>query len=411
MGSLREGILIEWKHSMGSAWGECAPLPGFSSESLNDCIKLLSSHKIKLEAQLNLIQADWPLYESNYSTFFDYTYAQRSTHRLYSCIPTNLPSIQFALSMLVYDWGRQRDPRSLSYIIRDHANELAEKHAGSVLTSNRTGDSFSSTKINEIQIPLNTLVPIASPEESLYLAQIAWSKGFKTIKMKVGPKHQLNLDRLALIQDTLPEMKYRLDPNGQWEPESLKPYEKEYQRFAIEYIEQAVSPKNFTKFCLQLSSEAPALAADESSVDFSSFTSLLGQVNMSYFVLKPTLSGGIPEMIQRCVLAHKKKQTCIFSSAFDGIITRHTLACLAWMSNQLAGHTFAHGLDTARWLEEYYISPECSLIAEIQQGNYSLKENYFDDQSHTTSPKYSSEVQCFDLFIARSGLTPIFEQK
>jgi L-alanine-DL-glutamate epimerase-like enolase superfamily enzyme len=289
MGSSREGILIEWKHSMGSAWGECAPLPGFSSESLKDCERLLTSHRKKLEEQLHLLQAHLPKEKSNSRLFFDYTYAQHATDLLYSCIPTNFPSIQFALSMMLYDWGSQRENIPLYSLVRDHAYELALVYSATTQTSTQMVDSFSSQKNHDAQIPINALLPIASPEESLKLAQKAWSEGVKTIKMKVGPKHQENLNRMAVIQDNLPDMKYRLDPNGKWESESLKPYQKDYHRFAIEYIEQAVAPNTFTNFCLELTSEAPAMAADESSVDFSSFTSLLGHQHLSYFVLKPTL--------------------------------------------------------------------------------------------------------------------------
>ena len=411
MGSSREGILIEWKHSMGSAWGECAPLPGFSSESLKDCERLLISHRKKLEVQLHLLQAHLPQEKKTSRLFFDYTYAQRATDLLYSCIPTNFPSIQFALSMMLYDWGSQRENLPLYYLVRDHAYELDPVYSATTKTSTQMVDSFSSQKNHDPLIPINALLPIASPEESLKLAQKAWSEGVKTIKMKVGPKHQENLNRMAIIQDNLPDMKYRLDPNGKWESESLKPYQKDYNRYAIEYIEQAVAPNAFTNFCLELTSEAPAMAVDESSVDFSSFTSLLGHQYISYFVLKPTLSGGIPEMIQRCVLAREKGQTCIFSSAFDGIIARYTLATLAWMSNQLTGHNLAHGLDTGRWLIEDYLSPERSLVPEIQQGIYSLHATYFDGQPHNTSPEFSNKVQHLSLFIVRNQLTPIIEQQ
>lgn len=411
MGSSREGILIEWKHSMGSAWGECAPLPGFSSESLKDCERMLVSHKKKLEEQLYLLQAHLPKEKSNSRLFFDYTYAQHVADLLYSCIPTNFPSIQFALSMMLYDWGSQRENLPLYSLVRDHAYEVALVYSATTQTSTQMVDSFSSQKNHEAQIPINALIPIASPEESLTLAQKAWSEGIKTIKMKVGPKHQENLNRLTVIQDNLPGMKYRLDPNGKWESESLKLYQEDYRRFSIEYIEQAVAPNTFTNFCLKLTSEAPAMAADESSVDFSSFTSLLGHQHISYFVLKPTLSGGIPEMIQRCVMARQKGQTCIFSSAFDGIIARYTLATLAWMSNQLTGHNLAHGLDTGRWLIEDYLSPERSLVPEIQEGMYSLNTTYFDDQPHNTSPEFSNKVQHLGLFIERNRLTPIIEQQ
>jgi len=411
MGSSREGILIEWKHSMGSAWGECAPLPGFSSESLKDCERMLVSHKKKLEEQLHLLQAHLPKEKSNSRLFFDYTYAQHVADLLYSCIPTNFPSIQFALSMMLYDWGSQRENLPLYSLVRDHAYEVALVYSATTQTSTQMVDSFSSQKNHEAQIPINALIPIASPEESLTLSQKAWSEGIKTIKMKVGPKHQENLNRLTVIQDNLPGMKYRLDPNGKWESESLKLYQEDYRRFSIEYIEQAVAPNTFTNFCLELTSEAPTMAADESSVDFSSFTSLLGHQHISYFVLKPTLSGGIPEMIQRCVMAREKGQTCIFSSAFDGIIARYTLATLAWMSNQLTGYNLAHGLDTGRWLIEDYRSPERSLIPEIQEGMYSLNATYFDDQPHNTSPGFSKKVQHLGLFIERNRLTPIIEQQ
>ena len=409
MRSSREGILIEWKHSMGSAWGECAPLPGFSSESLQDCERLLISHRKKLEEQLHLLQAHLPEVKSNNRLFFDYSYAQQATDLLYSCIPTNFPSIQFALSMMLYDWGSQFENLPLHNLVRDHAYELALVNSTTTQTSAQMVGSFSSQKNHDAQIPINALLPIASPEESLKLAQKAWSEGVKTIKMKVGPKHQENLNRVAFIQENLPDLKYRLDPNGKWESETLKPYQKDYRRFAIEYIEQAVAPDTFTNFCQELTPDAPAMAADESSVDFSSFTSLLGYQHVSYFVLKPTLSGGIPEMILRCVLAHEKGQACIFSSAFDGIIARYTLATLAWMSNQLTGHHLAHGLDTGRWLTEDYLSPERGLIPEIQQGFYLLNETYFDDQPHNTSPAYSNKVHHLGLFIARNRLTPINE--
>jgi len=313
--------------------------------------------------------------------------------------------------MMLYDWGSQRENLPLYSLVRDHAYEVALVYSATTETSTQMIESFSSQKNHEAQIPINALIPIASPEESLTLSQKAWSEGIKTIKMKVGPKHQENLNRLTVIQDNLPGMKYRLDPNGKWESESLKLYQEDYRRFSIEYIEQAVAPNTFTNFCLELTSEAPTMAADESSVDFSSFTSLLGHQHISYFVLKPTLSGGIPEMIQRCVMARQKGQTCIFSSAFDGIIARYTLATLAWMSNQLTGHNLAHGLDTGRWLIEDYRSPERSLIPEIQEGMYSLNATYFDDQPHNTSPEFSKKVQHLGLFIERNRLTPIIEQQ
>ena len=282
MGSYREGILIEWKHSRGSAWGECAPLPGFSKESLADCINLLVTHKPEMEKQLDHLEDNAAQNQNSMPTFFDFEYAERVTLALYTSTQHKFPSVQFALSMLLYDWASQRENRPLNYLISDHAHELvSETNAAASSTpypfatvhANAIDDSYEitgpkyDTNGHLLQIPINTLIPITNLEESLKLAKNAWLKGFKTIKMKVGSNHESNLNRLAKIQDALPGIIYRLDPNGQWESESLKPFEKEYERYAIEYIEQAVPPDMFITFCLERSSKAPSMAADESSVN------------------------------------------------------------------------------------------------------------------------------------------------
>ena len=419
MGSYREGILIEWKHSRGSAWGECAPLPGFSKESLADCIQLLVTHKSEIEKQVDFLEDSAAQNKKTLPTFFNVECATKAADALYTIIERSLPSVQFALSMLLYDWASQIENRPLNNLISDHAHELATKiivaanstpstaQANIIIDSHQKTGSFSDPKNRQLQIPINTLIPITSPEESLELAENAWLMGFRTIKMKVGPNHESNLQRLANIQDALPGLRYRLDPNGQWESETFKPFEHDYKRYPIEYIEQAVPPDTFIKFCHERSSEASAMAADESSVKFSSFISLLDIKNITYFVLKPTLSGGIPEMIQRCVLANEKGQSCIFSSAFDGIIARHTLACLGWMNNQLCGRNLAHGIDTGRWLSEHYASPERALIPEVHEGKYSLNPSFFDGQTYNSSPGFSNDFQTLDTLVISSGLTSI----
>jgi len=424
MGSYREGILIEWKHSMGSAWAECAPLPCFSKESIADCVNLLVTLKPEMEKQLEHLENNAAQNQNGLPIFFDFEYAERATQALYTSTEDRFPSVQFALSMLLYDWASQRENRPLNFLFSDHAHELATKtnaapisapshsstvHANTIDDSCQITGPISDSKDHLLQIPINALIPITNLEESLELAKKAWLKGFRTIKMKVGPNHESNLNRLAKIQDALPGIRYRLDPNEQWESESLKPFEKDYESYAIEYIEQAVPPDMFITFCHERSSKAPSMAADDSSVEFSSFIPLLGQKNISFFVLKPTLSGGIPEMIQRCVLAHEKGQSCIFSSAFDGIITRHTLACLGWMNNQLNGRRLAHGIDTGRWLIENYSSPERKLIPEVHEGNYSLNPSLFGGEAYHSSPQYSKNLQTLDSLITRSGLTLIAE--
>ena len=113
-------------------------------------------------------------------------------------------------------------------------------------------------------------------------------------------------------------------------------------------------------------------------------------------------------MIQRCVLAHEKSQSCIFSSAFDGIIARHILACLGWMNNQLAAETGAWGRYWSLAFENYS-SPERKLIPEVYEGNYSLNLSLFEGQAYHSSPQYSKNLQTLDSLITRSGLTPIAE--
>ena len=95
--------------------------------------------------------------------------------------------------------------------------------------------------------------------------------------MKVGSNHESNLNRLASGDTTW--NKLPTGSNGQWES-ILKPFEKEYERYAIEYIEQAVPPDMFITFCLERSSST--FNGRGQHCKFSSFTSLLGQKNISF---------------------------------------------------------------------------------------------------------------------------------
>ena len=108
MGSHREGILIEWKHSMGSAWAECAPLPGFSKESLADCINLLVTHKPEMEKQLDHLEDNAAQNQNSLPTFFDFEYAERVTLALYTSTQHRFPSRSVCLKYASLRLGKSK---------------------------------------------------------------------------------------------------------------------------------------------------------------------------------------------------------------------------------------------------------------------------------------------------------------
>ncbi len=195
----RSGCLIKLTSESGAVgWGEAAPLPGFSSESLDEAIQQLRN----LAPRLIGSNAPMALVELT-----DGFHPGLCTH-------PHAPSVQCALEMAV-----------LNVIAAHGSTSLAQ------LLHKRPASS----------IPLNRLITddATDCESTRALLQ----RGFSTIKMKVG-RNPLAIDiaRVHKVSDELADRAaLRLDANRAWNFEDAIDFARSISDRRIEYIEEPLS--------------------------------------------------------------------------------------------------------------------------------------------------------------------------
>ena len=362
MGRVRSGCILEWKGQSCRAVGECAPLEGFSKENLLDGLYEYKKNESKLLNILEKIQNQFP--QNNFPTLDEINHWEKELTGLFN---PNYPSFSFGLSTVLYDW--------LSQVYQIPLHKLFMK----------LGD-YDLAQINyathEATVPVNALIPILEIDECLSKIEEVVKEGYSAIKLKVSSNHERTLNVLTHIKSMAPKMRLRLDANEQWSSDTFLPWAQQYADLDLEYIEQPFPEDTFeaeVQSCHQAEIPLPDFAADESCAHVSDFYHLLNTTTIAYYVLKPTLIGGISDIMQMILDANTKGATCILSSSFDGIVSRRVIASLAWFSNFVTKNRLAHGLDTGKWLVENYGSPEFLLIPEIQKGAYTLNQIIFEE--------------------------------
>ncbi|MEP5945359.1 MAG: enolase C-terminal domain-like protein, partial [Balneola sp.] len=166
----REGIIVEFDHDGIQAFGELAPLPGFSDFSLDQVISVLQLNKEALENAL--IKGEFP-------QFF---YVLSQIH--------NIPSLKFGLDTLYHDYLSKRKGVSL-------AEHLFPELATSKVTSNGV------LGIKDVRSSLNTATKMIQ-------------SGFKTLKVKVGRDFENEFQLLKALRSEHPSIQIRIDCNQSW---------------------------------------------------------------------------------------------------------------------------------------------------------------------------------------------------
>ncbi|NBW70615.1 MAG: hypothetical protein EBR32_04280 [Bacteroidetes bacterium] len=392
MGRMRSGYILEWRGPSFTAVGECAPLEGFSKENLLDGLHEYKKNESKLRNILEKIQNQFP--KPSLPTLDEINIWEKELTGLFN---QNYPSLSFGLSTVLYDW--------LSQVYQIPLHKLFMKLGDQNL-------ALINYPAHEATVPVNALLPILEIDECLLKIKEIVTEGFTAVKLKVSSDHEDTLNVLSRIKSIAPKIRLRLDANAQWSSATFLPWAHQYAKLDLDYIEQPFPEGTFeaeVQSCHQAEIPLPDFAADESCAVVSDFYHLLNTTTIPYYVLKPTLIGGISDIMQMILDANTKGATCILSSSFDGIVSRKVIASLAWFSNFVKKNRLAHGLDTGKWLVENYGSPEFLLIPEIQKGAYSLEQIKFEKVLPEDSilSNSSQEQQSLHQLISVHQLEPI----
>ncbi|MEM8558732.1 MAG: o-succinylbenzoate synthase [Bacteroidota bacterium] len=288
--TVREGLLVRLEEDGHTGWGDVAPLPGFSTETVEDAITALRS----LGGSVPLA-ADAPL------------------------DPALPPSVRFGLD--VARWSLQAADATVSV-----SRVLAKTPAASV--------------------PLNGLLS-GTPEAVLADAARLADAGYPALKLKVG-RGDLT-DEAALVRRihaAHPTVALRLDANRAWSYDDAHRFADALGATPIEYIEEPLAdPAQLG----DLAGETGLPIALDESVTAMAVSDLDAHAYAVAVVLKPSFLGGTRawSFAER---ARDLGMRVTWSAAFESGVGLQGLVAMAAASGTPEAPPTPAGLDTYRWL-------------------------------------------------------------
>jgi o-succinylbenzoate synthase len=308
----REGLLLRLSGDDGAeGWGESAPLPGFSEESLHQAIaqmRLLVGSLIGRE-----VTDDWTDRDGAFG---------RELERI-----APAPSVRFGLELAVWN-----------------------------MCAASSGNSLPGLLAGQPRVPVNGLLS-GSRDEVMEEAQRMKNAGYEAVKLKVGARAIAEDGRLVreLAGQVGSTISLRLDANRAWGYEQAAEFLRAAPRF--EYLEEPLAdPARLPQLVREFG--AP-VALDESLVGME--PEVLEEHRYAWaVVLKPTLLGGISNTLRMAERALRLGMTPVVSSAYEsGIGT----AALVAMAASIGDHPVPAGLDTYRALADDVLDTPLGLPA------------------------------------------------
>jgi len=305
----RKGLLIRYSSNGTDLASEAAPLPGFSSESIPDVLKIFAAdHKIVDEFLNDVCDMN------NIKSFFNqHNYP---------------PSVQFAISCLALDLVK----------LRNKKQELP-------------GTLFK----NRSSIAVNAVVGIGSHQEVRSSIQRLYKAGYRTIKLKCSKDPAPLADIVLKAADTFPNLRFRLDANRSWPADKALKILENFSGLPVEYCEEPFLFHNLEEVAAFRACSPIPIALDESIDNLRTAARVLDMHAADVIIIKPMILGNIIDLIETFTTesAHSIDRVC--TTSLESAVGRKAVAKAASLFG--SGH-LAHGLDTGRLLkDDIYMAP------------------------------------------------------
>ncbi len=316
----REGVILVFEHESITAFGEIAPLPGFSKFDLDQILPILKLNKKPF--QHALIQSDGE----------QFLHILNQIHAI--------PSLIFGLNTLLLDFKAKQAQQSLGYF-------LCEKPIRAV--------------------PCNAVLGISTIEQTIEKANKLVSQGFNTLKLKVGSNLAKELEILEYLRQAFPTIRIRLDANQGWAVKEAIHALNKFSNYDIEYCEQPIRKENILELAEVRKNTDIKIAADEACRNKEDVQELLELNAVDLLIIKPMMFGSFTDLNVTKKLADSPNTDIIFTTSLENKIGRTITAILAscWGSKN-----YAHGLSTASLFNE-----ENSILNEVVDGHFVLNDS------------------------------------
>jgi len=314
----REGLILNYSESGIEAFGEVAPLPGFSEESLDQVREILILNREHLEQALSNGEAE---------AFI------QMLDQIHQC-----PSLTFGLDVLNSDLQAKKEGLSLP-------------------------DFLFKEKGYRSEVESNAVLPISGKEETLDQANRLVGKGFRTLKIKVGRNFTLENEILIALRDAFPSINIRIDANQSWQTEEAIHNLQSLNALNIEYCEQPV-PASDIKALREVREQVNIpIAADESARNKNTIVELIEDKAADLIIVKPMLLGSLQNIYVTNQLANTHGIGIVCTTSLETAVGRSAIAAIA---SGIASKNKAQGLSTGS-LFNYDVGVENWLNSPVVQ--------------------------------------------
>lgn len=184
-------------------------------------------------------------------------------------------------------------------------------------------------------IPINGLVWMGTHDEMLSRLKEKLALGFRCVKLKIGAidfAKELDLIQHIRKHFSREEVELRVDANGGFTPDVALERLQELARYDIHSIEQPIMAHQWSEMA-QLCQLSPLpIALDEELIGVNSTDEkirLLDTIKPQYFILKPSLHGGVAGTREWIALANERGIGSWITSALESNIGLNAIAQLA----------------------------------------------------------------------------------
>lgn len=311
--SARDGLILALRGDNGEiGLGDCAPLPGFSHETIDEAHTALSQIARSLEGQTTDEFLDVPKARDEFARDGEIERVRAQT-----------PSALFAASAALWDLNLRARGRSLAR----HANHLAAT-----------------------EVAVNGLLDDGEPAEMAAAAEALASSGRTSIKIKVGVGGpERDVARIRAVCDRVASVSLRLDANGAWTADILHRVLPQLPKRRIEFVEQPLpvgQARLARELCLHYGFQ---LGLDEDVVRVEDAERAIERLACDILVLKPMLIGGIHACLHLARRAQDAGIKVIYTSSWESDIG---VAVTLHLSAALGPHPPAMGLSTAGMISQ-----------------------------------------------------------
>ncbi len=186
-------------------------------------------------------------------------------------------------------------------------------------TENSTLVTFLGGEPSEVQTAVT--ISLRTPEEMAEDARIAFGRGFGILKIKVGGKDGMDLERILAIRKTLPQARLLIDANQAWSVGESLEIIKAITPFNIELIEQPVLGNDIEGLRTISRQSGIPILADEAVFTLEDAKKVIKEKAADLINIKLMKCGGISKAVEIIEYCQKHNVKCMMGSMLEGPVS------------------------------------------------------------------------------------------